>query len=89
MKHRLTKLQREILEELARPCGIDGWRYGPSSHPYWDTATYKSLIRRSLIERDDVTTKTREGWLFTAHLCKITQAGRDAVGILIMREQRP
>ena len=76
---RLTTKQREVLARMAKPCEIEGWMYGPSSHPFWETRTYRSLIERGLIERDDVVTKTREGWLFTAHLCQLTPVGRAAL----------
>lgn len=76
---KLTKAQLAVLAEVAKPCEIANWKYGPLSHPWWNTATYRSLINRHLIRRDDCITRTKEGWTFTAHLCAITDAGRAAL----------
>lgn len=76
---RLTPAQKAVLVRMSKPCDIEDWKYGPLSHPFDpDSRTYRSLINRGLIIRDDAQTRTREGWLFVAFLCTLTPAGRAA-----------
>lgn len=75
MVGKLTKAQEAVLAEVAA--------YKPTAEypdaSYWNTPSYRSLLKRGLIERRDRMATFLGSITFTVHLCRLTDAGRAAL----------